>query len=140
MLQHHCYFGRLIVAFLFRKIAVAFSFTGRCTTAAVAKVATPACHAIATASHVLLALAACCSLFQAADCCFLKKNLLLLVCCCGCRYLLHAANCCQGITMLMRSNLHRFAAWCYCCRCRNSDAAAWYCHRLVLPSFSFAIA
>jgi len=74
MLQHHCCFGWLIVAFLFRKIAVAFSFTGRCTTAAVAKVATPACHAIATASHVLLALAACCSLFQAADCCFLKKN------------------------------------------------------------------
>jgi len=52
MLQHHCYFGRLIVAFLFRKIAVVFSFTGRCTTAAVAKVATCLpryCHCIACA-------------------------------------------------------------------------------------------
>ena len=65
MLQHHCYFGRLIVAFLFRKIAVAFSFTSCCTTAAVAKVAAPACNAIVTttASHVLLALAASCFTF-----------------------------------------------------------------------------
>ena len=59
MLQHHCCFHWLIVAFLFRKIAVAFSFTGCCTTAAVAKGAAPACSVVATttASHVLFALA-----------------------------------------------------------------------------------
>jgi len=135
MLQHHCCFGQLNVAFLFRKIAVAFSFTGCCTTAPVAKVAAPACNASYCHHHCIArAVGSCGLLFH--FCRWLivalrKKILLLLVCCCGCHYLLHEANCCQDIMTLMWSNLHRFAAWCCCCRCCcNSDAAAWYCHAI----------
>jgi len=90
MLQHHCCFCWLIVAFLFCKIAVTFSFTSCCTTAAVAKVAAPACSVVATttASHMLLAVAACKLATFAAGWLMLFENflLLLLVCCCGCHY------------------------------------------------------
>jgi len=42
--------------------------------------------------------------------------------------------------MLMWSILHCFAAWCCCCHCcQIGDAAAWYCHCLVLPWFGFIV-
>ncbi len=144
MLQHHCCFGRLIVAFLFRKIAVAFSFTSCCTTAAVAKVATPACNAIATAAalHVLLALAACCFTFAGGWLLLFEKNspvtglLLRLSLLAAWSQLLpghHDADavkpaslCCLVLLLLLL-----LQQWCCC--------LVLPCHHLMLPTLGIAV-